>query len=62
MQEANVIQCKVGRHSAKPEEFRELIERAVNKAGLNQRLELFARKKTEGWHVWGNEVESDIQI
>ena len=24
------------------------------------RIELFARQKTEGWDVWGNEVESDI--
>ena len=24
------------------------------------KLELFAREKTEGWDVWGNEVESDI--
>lgn len=26
----------------------------------NKNLELFAREKTEGWDVWGNEVESDI--
>ena len=24
------------------------------------RIELFAREKTPGWDVWGNEVESDI--
>ncbi len=26
------------------------------------RLELFARKKREGWDVWGDEVESDIEF
>jgi len=26
------------------------------------RIELFARQKTEGWDVWGNEVESDIKL
>lgn len=26
------------------------------------RIELFAREKTEGWDVWGNEVESDIYL
>ena len=25
-------------------------------------IELFARQKTEGWDVWGNEVESDIDL
>ena len=24
------------------------------------RIELFARQKSAGWDVWGNEVESDI--
>jgi len=23
------------------------------------RIELFARQKTEGWDVWGNEVDCD---
>ena len=26
------------------------------------RIELFARRKTDGWDVWGNEVESDISL
>ena len=26
------------------------------------RVELFARRKTPGWDVWGNEVESDISL
>ncbi len=26
------------------------------------RIELFARNKTVGWDVWGNEVASDITL
>ena len=43
-------------HSKKPNFFREMIESVTNPP----RIELFARQKTEGWDVWGNEVESDI--
>lgn len=47
------------RHSAKPEIVRDKI---VNLIGDVPRLELFARTKTCGWDVWGNEVESDIEL
>jgi N6-adenosine-specific RNA methylase IME4 len=46
-------------HSQKPDEIR---KRIVKLAGDLPRLELFAREKTEGWDVWGNEVESDISL
>jgi N6-adenosine-specific RNA methylase IME4 len=46
-------------HSKKPEEVRRRIERIF---GELPRLELFARKKTDGWDVWGNEVESTIVL
>jgi N6-adenosine-specific RNA methylase IME4 len=48
---------KSPRHSQKPEGFR----KAIEVFGEN-RIELFARQKTEGWDVWGNEVVSDIKI
>ena len=60
MQEPNFIQAKVERHSKKPEAFRKLIERATTK--YPNKIELFARQKSEGWDVWGNEVESDIYL
>lgn len=41
-----------GRHSAKPEEVRALIERA----SPGPRIELFARQVAPGWAAWGNEV------
>ena len=46
-------------HSVKPVEARNKI---VELMGDLPRIELFARQKTEGWDVWGNEVESDIEL
>jgi len=40
-------------HSRKPDEIRNKIIQLV---GDLPRIELFARQKTEGWDVWGNEV------
>ena len=62
LQEANFIQCKSLRHSQKPDEFRKLIERATLSMPFRNRIELFAREKYQGWDVWGNEVESDIDL
>src|SRR3990167_10883008 len=61
LQECNIIQCKALAHSQKPEEFRQLIERATGKMPDRRMLELFARRKYSNWSVWGNEVESDIE-
>ena len=58
IQKANILQLKVGKHSQKPVEFRELIE----SIGLSPRIELFARQKIEGWDIWGNEIENDIEL
>lgn len=41
-----------GRHSEKPKEIRKMIE----EVSPGKRIELFARTKSEGWSVWGNEV------
>lgn len=46
-------------HSRKPDEVYEYINRMYPDAN---KLELFARQKTPGWDVWGNEVESDITL
>jgi len=43
----------IDKHSKKPNEFRKLITELV---GDLPRIELFARQKTPGWDVWGNEV------
>jgi site-specific DNA-methyltransferase (adenine-specific) len=47
------------KHSEKPQEARNKIVQLV---GDLPRIELFARQKTEGWNVWGNEVKSDIKL
>lgn len=47
------------RHSEKPSEVR---NRIIQLMGDLPRIELFARQKTEGWDVWGNEIESDIPL
>jgi N6-adenosine-specific RNA methylase IME4 len=47
------------RHSEKPSSAR---DRIIELMGDLPRIELFARQKTEGWDVWGNEVESDIEL
>lgn len=47
-----------GRHSAKPNEFFEVVE-GISPA---PRLEMFARAPREGWHVWGNEVLPDVIV
>jgi len=49
---------KPGEHSRKPPSSYELVE-AVSPG---PRLELFARSHRAGWSVWGNEVESDIEL
>lgn len=46
-------------HSRKPAEVREHI---VELMGDLPRIELFARQQSPGWDVWGNEVESSLDI
>lgn len=46
------------KHSKKPEFFQDIIEKVSNEP----RLEMFARRKRSGWDVWGNEVDSDIDL
>ena len=54
-----IVESQIGEHSQKPEQVRKNIELLF---GDLPRIELFARQKTEGWDVWGNEVESDIEL
>ena len=46
------LKVKRGRHSAKPEECRQIVERV----SPGPYLELFARAATKGWTSWGNEI------
>ena len=40
----------------KPDEIR---DRIVQLFGDISRIELFARQRTEGWNVWGNQLPDD---
>jgi len=63
-----IIMFPKSKHSEKPTEAR---KRIVEMMGDLPRIELFARKPNgqlfedesfKGWDVWGNEVESDIEL
>lgn len=43
---------RTDKHSEKPEEFREIIDTLYT---YGNKIELFSRKKVEGWKVWGNQ-------
>jgi N6-adenosine-specific RNA methylase IME4 len=50
----NVISVERSKkHSEKPEIFREIIDKTYE---FGNRIELFGRKKTKNWDVWGNEI------
>lgn len=49
----SVVDTPIERHSKKPDIVKDKI---VHLCGDLPRIELFARQKTEGWDVWGNEV------
>lgn len=55
----SVIMSPVREHSRKPDEQYVNIQRLF---GDVRRVELFARARQEGWHVYGNEVEESINL
>lgn len=54
-----LIVSPVREHSRKPDEQYPKIERLYPDA---KKVELFARRKRDGWDSWGNEVESDVPL
>jgi N6-adenosine-specific RNA methylase IME4 len=50
------LQCDRGKHSAKPEQVRAMIERA----SPSPRLELFGRLWCDGWTVFGDQIERNL--
>jgi site-specific DNA-methyltransferase (adenine-specific) len=56
-----LVFAPVGRHSAKPHEVSIRILKMLG-GGDIPRIELFARETSYNWDVWGNEVESSIQL
>ena len=51
---SQIILEPIGIHSKKPEIVKDKI---IELVGDMPRIELFARQKTEGWDVWGNETD-----
>lgn len=45
-------------HSVKPQFFFDL----AHEQSPGPRVELFARRKREGWDAWGNEVDCDVRL
>lgn len=54
-----VLREKSTKHSKKPDCARRMIEQLYPDI---ERIELFARQRTDGWDAWGNEVQSDITL
>ncbi len=52
--QVNLFSTRKQEHSTKPEELYALIEAC----SPSPRLELFARKRADGWTSWGDEVDS----
>ena len=47
------LECGRGRHSSKPDQVADMLERA----SPGPRVELFGRRRRPGWVVWGDQVE-----
>jgi N6-adenosine-specific RNA methylase IME4 len=56
---SQVIDACKQEHSRKPEEYLELVEKLT---GGCSRFEMFARRRREGWHVLGDQVDSDYYL
>ena len=54
-----VVVSHIEEHSRKPEEVHHRINQLM---GSVPKIELFARRKAEGFDVWGKEVECDIEL
>jgi N6-adenosine-specific RNA methylase IME4 len=54
-----IIDTPIEEHSKKPNVTR---DRIIQLMGDLPRVELFARQAPPGWDVWGNEVESTINL
>jgi len=50
---SSIFHQKRGKHSVKPEEIQNLISKWYP---IQLKIELFARKKSEGWDAWGDEL------
>lgn len=54
-----LVEAERNIHSRKPDEVR---KRIVELLGDLPKVELFCRTPKEGWDIWGNEVESNVNL
>jgi N6-adenosine-specific RNA methylase IME4 len=54
----SVFEGKTKAHSQKPDIIYSIIEKMYPRAS---KIELFARRRREGWDAWGNQVSNQIQ-
>jgi N6-adenosine-specific RNA methylase IME4 len=52
--QVNLLGTRKRRHSQKPDEMWDIVERC----SPGPRLEMFARHYRRGWHQWGDQVEA----
>lgn len=55
----SIIDSPISEHSRKPEEAK---KRILELCGDLPRIELFARRRSKGWSVFGNEVDGSIAL
>ena len=55
-----VVIRPVSEHSRKPDEVQVRIEKLLGPASGNTHLELFARRATPRWTVWGNQITHSL--
>jgi len=55
----SVFQEERTKHSKKPNKIAELIQSWYPECS---KIEMFARDKKDGWDIWGNELENDINL
>lgn len=56
--QVNLLPTRKGGHSRKPEELYEIIEAC----SFGPYVELFARKRRDGWTAWGDEIEEEFAL
>jgi len=52
----NFLEAPNTKHSEKPDEMRNIIEDGIKGINPIEKIDVFARKKTDGWVSWGNEL------
>lgn len=60
-QGTTVFEAPRAKHSQKPTEMVRLIEKVSDRDGFNK-LEMFARERRQGWDIWGNELDNDVEL